>query len=247
MLNKIAVLLDIDLIELIGDVSKFGQEDIKIQKRNKKLYLFNIVVMVLTILSSFVMLKGMKDTIPGNYDIVGNITRYAIKIEFLIIPGMSLLFIGFSIYFYDHLGKQKEYKKAVTIYQVIMLVLQIVILFFTLFLGIKYSVDIRANIIPTNVGVILGIFITASIFSLPIFNKEKNVLFGFRTKFTLSNDIAWNKVNKFQSVSALILTIISYVIVMISFSSWNVFLLGSIIISVVPTFIYHEVLRKKIT
>jgi|SRR5690554_909385 len=185
----------------------------------------------------------MDDIIPAHYDFSGNITRYGKKGEYLVIPGLSLIFISFSIYFYYGLSKKIDYKKASFGYQIWMLVLQLVILFFTIYLGFKYTSNIR--IIPIITGLSLAIIFTATLFSHPKVNKKKNVLFGFRTNFTLTNDVAWKKVNTFSSYINSITTLIAYSLTLITFDDWSLYLISIVMVSIIPIIIYHEVLKKK--
>ena len=60
--------------------------------------------------------------------------------------------------------------------------------------------------------------------------KRKNVIFGVRTKFTLSNNIAWQKVNAVGSISGSVTTLVAYLITLITLKDWNIYLLGVVII-----------------
>lgn len=217
----------------------------KYKRRNKTLYYFNVFIVINIILCAFVLFRGMDDLIPAHYDLVGNITRHGNKIEYLLIPALTLLFLPFSIYFHYRLNKNEQYVKVVFWCQMLMLVIQLTILFFTTWLGFKYTSNIEDNIIVIVTGLSLSLLFTIMFFSHPYFNEKKNVIFGFRTSFTLSNDMAWKKVNSVGSVSGSITMLIAYLITVISFKVWNVYLLGSIFIAFFLTLIYHEIIRKK--
>ena len=71
------------------------------------------------------------------------------------------------------LSKKDEYKKSVIIYQIWMLALQSSILFFTIWLGFKYTSNVKDNIIATNTGLTLSIIFTVMLLSHPRFNEKK--------------------------------------------------------------------------
>lgn len=83
-------------------------------------------------------------------------------------------------------------------------------------------------------------------FSHPRFNK-RNPIFGFRTNFTLSNEKGWNKVNTFTSFTLTIAGFISYILTLIFIDkNWAVCFVGIIFIAMIPSIIYHEIIRRKI-
>lgn len=83
------------------------------------------------------------------------------------------------------------------------------------------------------------------LFSHPKINKTRNVILGVRTNFTLTNEIAWKNVNTFSSYIGSITTLIAYILTLITFDDWNLYLISVVMITIIPTLIYHEVLRKK--
>lgn len=243
-LKELAVILDVELLELISDETIKPSTIDKYMSRNRILYLLNIFVVMITILIGLILFRAMDDVIPAHYDFLGNITRYGNKIEFLIIPGITLIFLSFSIYFYYVLSKIQEYRKSAFGYQIWMLILQIVVLFFTIWLGFKYTSNIENYSLPIITGFSLALMFSAMVFSHPRINERKNTVLGVRTKFTLTNDIAWKKINTVGSISGSIITLIAYLITLITFKDWNLYLFGFVILSIIPTLIYHELLRK---
>lgn len=245
-LKELAIIFNVNLMDLIGE--KETNEIIidKYKRRNEILYLFNLFIVMMTILIALVLFRGMDDVIPAHYDFFGNITRYGNKIEYLIFPGITFIFLAFSIYFYYILSKKEEYKKAVLFYQVWMLALQITILFFTVWFGFSFKEEIKNDIFPIITGITLSLIFGIMFFSHPRFNVKKNIIFGFRTKLTLNNDVAWKKVNAVGSFSGSIATLIAYIITLITFENWNVYLIFSVIISIIPPLSYDYILRRKV-
>ncbi|HHX70585.1 MAG TPA: helix-turn-helix domain-containing protein [Gallicola sp.] len=243
-LKELAVIFDVKLLELISDETIKPSMIDKYMRRNRILYLLNIFVVMITILIGLILFRGMDDVIPAHYDFLGNITRYGNKIEFLIIPGITFIFLSFSIYFHFVLSKKQEYKKIVFSYQIWMLVLQITILFFTIWLGLKYTSNIENYIFSIITGSSLALVFSVMVFSHPRINERKNTVLGVRTNFTLTNDVAWKKVNTVGSISGSTITLLAYLITLITFKNWNLYLFGFVILSIIPTLIYHELLRK---
>ena len=242
-LKALASIFAVELIELIDDEPTNVYVENKYNNKHRISYLLNIFVVIISILSGLVLFIGMDDTIPAHYDFVGNITRYGKKSEYLIIPAITLIFLLISIYFYYVLSKKEAYKKAAFGYQIWMLGLQLLILFFTIWLGFRYTSNIHA--IPTITGLSLTLVFMVILFSHPQINKRRNILFGVRTNFTLTNECAWKKVNAFSSYCGSIATLIAYVVTLITFDDWNLYLFGLVMISIIPILIYHEVLKKK--
>lgn len=248
-LKQICLILDVSINDLIDDdrkiITSYEEKGIK---KERRIFLINCALVIIMFLVSLILIKLMNDKIPMHYDIEGNITRYGSKWEFLIIPSISIIFLLiFGLIRFKQIKKQALNIKTLIIFQYLHFSIQIVILISVIWIGLANANDLINNIIPFLTGITFSFYIALNIFTLPIINKKQNELFGFRTYFTLSNPIAWKKVNQFQSISALSVSIISYIIVLISFSDWNIYLLAIVIISIIPTLIYHEILKKKLS
>jgi len=239
----LASIFEVELVELIANNKSSIYVEDKFINKNRIIFLLNIFAVIVSILSGLVFFRGMDDVIPAHYDFMGNITRYGKKIEYLVIPGISLIFLSFSIYFYYVLSKRLEYKKASFRYQIWMLVLQTVILIFTIYLGFKYTTN--TIVIPTITGLTLTLMFVAMLFSHPKVNKKRNLVLGIRTNFTLTSEIAWKKVNTFSSYIGSITTFVAYLLTLIIFGDKSIYLFFLVMISIIPILIYHEVLRKK--
>lgn len=53
------------------------------------------------------------------------------------------------------------------------------------------------------------------------------------------------KMNTFSSYISSVITLVAYMLTWITFDDWNLYLISMVMISIIPTLIYHEVLRKK--
>ena len=100
-------------------------------------------------------------------------------------------------------------------------------------------------VIPTLTGLTLTLMLVVMLLSHPKVNIKRNVVLGIRTIFTLTSEVAWKKVNAFSSYIGSITTLIAYLLNLIIFDDQSIYLISSVIISIIPMLIYHEVLRKK--
>lgn len=245
-IKEICLIFDVSISELVdNDKLIVTTKEERQLKGELKLFIANTAFLIFGILLTAVLIRMMPKSIPMHWDINGNITRYGPKWETLFFMGFFLFFFGNSSYIHFYYAKkQREFSSGLIPTQTILLVSQFVVTVGYMWMAFS-NVDEMSLIIPAITGITLSLFIVLSIFLLPIFNKNRNVLFGLRTHFTLSNNIAWKKLNSFQSISALIFSSIGLLIVLITFKEWNVYLLSLIIVSLIPSFIYHEILRKR--
>ncbi len=250
MLKKLSDIFGVTLNELLDTEDK-----IEMTKKEKsmvvesKLFLGNVALAAFTVLLSFVLIRMMPYTVPMHYDLAGRITRYGSKWETLIFLVITLIVLGSSALIHFSYSKKKFMKDTDIGFiptQIILLVAQVVFAGIYIGMALKGTPEVKKIIIPTLAGIFTAAFIILSIFSAPFFNQKRNAVFGFRTNFTLSNDEGWYKVNRFQSYSGLLFSSIAFIITIITFQDWNLYLIGLILISVIPTLIYHEVLRKKL-
>lgn len=243
-LKELALIFKVELIDLLDDSLLINKKVDKYYKPERIFFLLNLFIVIVTILFSIVLFRNMDELIPAHYDMLGNITRYGNKIEYFVIPGLSLLFLPFSLYFNFSLRKKDEYKKQAFINQICMFIIQLVILFFTIFLGFKYTTSIEGSIMAILSGMMFSVIIAIMIFTHPIINNKRNTIIGFRTNFTLSSDDAWIKVNRFASYFGTSGALIGYIVTLITFKDWNIYLVSLLIISLIPAIIYHEILRR---
>lgn len=245
-IKEICLIFDVSISELVDDAKTIvtTKEERQV-KRENKLFLANGAFLIFGILLTAIFIRMMPKSIPVHWDINGNITRYGSKWETLIFMSLFALFFGISLFIHFYYAKNKrEFLSGLAATQLMLLVFQTLLIIGYTWMAFS-NVDEQHLIILAIVGMLLSLFMVLSIFSFPIFNPKRNVVFGFRTHFTLSNDKAWYKVNAFQSISGLIFSSIGLLIVLITFKEWNVYLLSLIIASLIPSFIYHEILRKR--
>ena len=84
---------------------------------------------------------------------------------------------------------------------------------------------------------------SAGILSNPLINKFSYFI-GYRSKYALSNNEAWIKLNHCSSISLFVFSLISLIISIIFSSIYLVLLCLLFVISIVPPIIYEIYLRK---
>lgn len=245
-IKEICLIFNVSISELVDDdkaiVTTKEERQLKLEN---KLFIANGAFLIFGTLLTVVLIRMMPQSIPMHWDINGNITRYGSKWETLFFMFFYLFFFGNSSFIHFYYAKNKrEFSSGLIPTQTILLVSQFAATIWYIWMAFS-NVDELSLMIPAITGMILSLFIVLSIFSSPIFNKKRNVLFGLRTNFTLSNNTAWKKINNFQSMSGLIFSSIGLLVVLITFKDWNAYLLSVVILSLIPSFIYHEILRKR--
>lgn len=244
-LKSICLIFDVSLSELLDDdkiiVTTKEERQIKVEY---KLFLANGGFVLFVLLLTAILIRMMPKEIPMHWGWDGEITRYGSKWETLFFVFVFFFFFVMSsfIHFYYKKGEIKLTYGMVTT-QIILLISQLASIIGYMVLAFL-NLENLSDLIPTITGITLALFIVLSIFSHPFINKNRNVLFGFRTKLTLSNSIAWNKINSIQSISGLIFSSISFIVVLITFKQWSVYFLFSLLISMIPAIFYHNKFKK---
>lgn len=246
-IRELSKIFGVSVSEFIGDDNEPHQatKEEKYLKATYVLLLISAAVCFFMIFSSFVIMKIMNDQVPMHFDSMGNITRYGSKYERLIFVGIVLFFFGGNILNYLFYRKKVKFDFSPIITSSFLLIC--IIGFGVAFLvgGFKYAKDLNSDLIPTLVNLSIVVIMTASFFSLPIFNNKINYIIGFRTKFTMSNKEVWHKLNCFQGITGIFFSLIAFVLSLIIFNHSSVYLFSLIFIDFVASFAYHEILRKK--
>ena len=201
----------------------------------KKLKRILFTISVLPIVISLVSLFFLDDNIPMHYDVKGAVDRMGSKYEILIYPIIILILgvIGIStIKKYENkynVSKDNRTKLSYlnNIEIMIKLFFSIIIINFVSFiyyLLLSYGV-INKFINNLALGLIIGILLILC--GLFIRKSNRNNIFGLRTKWSLSNDRAWQKSNEFGGISLVIAGISS--ILIFNQAKYNQFLLFMIL------------------
>ena len=247
--KKLCQILDCSLAELIDDDSEI--ETTKEQKQEKKTKWLYYGSLMLTLASALVLLALIaisQDTIITRFGLHGEIT-YGSRWTLLI--GVAILVVGGGIaalirYLCIKNKVYQKYKASMQLFAFITNILIVGIVFGIAAYQIKdYLVSEIAvfNLIPICA---LSIFIAIGPFTHPKFNK-RNPVFGFRSSFTISNEVGWNKVNAFCAILLPIVGVIGYVLTIVFIENdWAMYFFLLIFAAIIPTIIYHEVVRAKV-
>ncbi|NLN51144.1 MAG: helix-turn-helix domain-containing protein [Acholeplasmataceae bacterium] len=249
-IKELCLIYEVSISELLDDceVGIVLTKEEKQFKIETKLFLFNSAFTLFGILLTFILIRLMQDIIPLHYDFQGQITRYGSKWETLNLIWILLLFYSFSSLFHFYYAKNEPaLLKTMIASQIILLISILMMIALNIWMGFNGANNLEADILAFLTSITALLFMVLSIFAFPKINKEINPIFGFRTSFTLTNQEAWEKVNFAQSISGTIFSAIIYLITIMTFKNWNIYLLFGIVISIIPPFIVHEILRKKIT
>ncbi|MCR5741132.1 MAG: helix-turn-helix domain-containing protein [Gammaproteobacteria bacterium] len=246
-LKKLCNILNCSIEELIDD-DKTVEDNIedKREKRAKIVFYFNIAVIIFFSLIVLLMLSIAKGDVIKHWD--ANFNKiYGSKWNLLLSLLAPAICLIAAITYRLLVTKKNYYKRFELSFSIFSLILSIILCIGGLILSI-FMIDgnYKENILPNiTIAIALAIITTLGLFSHPSINK-RNVLLGFRTDFTISNEEAWIKVNSFSSILLSISAIISYILVLIFIDRvWDMAFISIILIGVIITFIYHEILRKK--
>lgn len=161
----------------------------------KKTYQWTVALILLGFAAAGIFLSLAPDTIPVHYDIQGRVDRWGSKYEYLIMPGMNLVFGLFMAWLARREGKQgrEMNEKIVSVLNNWILVLFNGMWIFFMFQAID----------PESSGAELGELTGKAVLMLmmasliPLGNimpkAQRNSVFGLRTKWSNANDYCWQQ------------------------------------------------------
>ena len=221
---------------------------------NKIFGFINLVIVFITIFGSMIIImKFLPETVAVHYNFEGIVDRYGSKYELLLLNLVIFILLIFWLFVYLLVKRAIEEENMSIITQnIIKLFIQIVfficflsfsILTFYFIFKVSIIVDIDSSI--SVVFIFLSLLeMSVGILSNPLINK-KNALFGYRSKYALSNSITWTKLNHCSSISLFIFSLIALIMSIIFSSIYLVLLPFLYVFSIVPPILYEFYLRKK--
>lgn len=248
-LKQYASIFNVSLDELIGDGINVKNPGDKRRLASKCLFVASTLLFVFCVLTAFIFWRFLQDTMPGHYNIHGEIDRYANKSEIL------LHLLSFAVYYIVALclyltGRRNVGTKLPNTSSASFIVL------FSIVLAIQlgYLIFVLCFYAPYLVseGVVSFVYCEASalILVVAIATHPKitpqNFVMGMRTNFTMTNVDAWKKINNVSSICISLTALIMIAINMIFVQFWVA--LASpllLIVTVAIVFIYHEIVRKQ--
>ena len=175
----------------------------------KKLYLILYSLTFLFILGTALFLLFMPDTVPLHYNFAGNIDRMGSKYEFLLMPMIALLTVSTFIIIAKNESKKErknseKYLLLIGIYSIIFFAC---LGFFFQYKALNYASSEPVSIDAFKfISICIGIFHVVSGNIMP--KLRRNSLIGIRTKWSMENDVVWQKTQRFMGISSVALGLI---------------------------------------
>ena len=206
----------------------------------KKILLVSLAVLPLII--SMISLIFLPEEIPAHYGANFTVDRYGSKFEILIFP-IEILFMSF-IFLLPGIFMDNEINKRLMLNIGIATILFLGVLdYYILFIQFNDIKDINSGAFGIE-RILILIFGMLFIFIgnlMPM--SRRNSFVGFRTKWSMKNDVVWKKCQLFGGVSLIILGI---VLLVIAFVFPKIFLMLGLLIGVaVIDTVYSYIVAKK--
>ena len=248
-LKQYAQIFNVTLDELLGDVEKSEKHTNKLRKACKTLLLINTAFYLFCLLAVFILFRFLQDTIPAHFNVNGEIDRYGNKGEVLLHLISFTVFYAITLTFYfigkKNLGTPLLNLESTTFIVLFCIVVAIPVGYLAFVLAITVPYLLEHGTASFMMSILGAAELAIATLAHPKFTPANNIL-GFRTRFTLTDPEAWVKVNRFTSICIAVATALEIAINMIWISLWAV-LASTIALfaALVISFVYHEVLRKK--
>ena len=220
------------------------------RKACKTLLLISTALYIFCVITVFILYRFLQYTIPAHFNINGEMDRYGNKAEVLLHLLSFTVFYAITLMTY-FIGKRNLGTLLLNLENVAFIVILAIVvaipvgyLAFVLAISVPYLIE---HSIPSFIMCVLGVAELLIAISAHPKITPTNYLLGFRTKFTVTNHEAWVKVNSFASICISVAVTVMIVANVIFISYWAI-LGGTILLflMLVITFVYHEVLRKKL-
>lgn len=182
-----------------------------------KIKLINIIILVVTLVATFVVLSIMPDTVPVHFDIHGVADRWGSKYEMLVMPGFMLAMLAFWLGIDASYKKkieasfdEKEIAEAKSNLKVMQITSIITSLMFAVINGLtlyaSYSrlegSSLKEIDILKMLSIVMGIFFIILGNFMPKAKNNPNL--GFRLTWTRFNDNTWRKSNLIGGIAMII-------------------------------------------
>ena len=199
----------------------------------KKAHKWMIGLMLLSVVTLGIFLTMAPDTIPVHYNAAGEIDRWGSKYEFLVMPVLTVLMGVFMALAGHHEGKKGETANENVVLAVgvwVMVLFNAIWLFF--YWKTLSGSDLRGN---EGLG-IKAVFLLMAASFLPLGNRmpkaTRNSLYGLRTKWSMADDVCWQKSQRLGGYSLMAAGILGIVLVSLTPASWAAFTLVGLLLVV---------------
>lgn len=239
-IKKLAIIFGITTDELL--ITNTCKQE---KKHHSILFLVCSVLFIFNIGILFIYLRYLDDVIPAHYNGSFEIDRYGSKYETLLFIVPYMIYYGIALLGYYMTKKDIKNKKNSIILYVFSIIIQVIFGGYIVILNSRYLQD---NSLYSFFASIIGLVILIlAILVHPRVNVSQNTILGVVTKLTLSNEIAWKRVNRVCAISLLVFSIIQITVCFILPLSIYSMLTVAIFIPVfLIIYIYHKKIELKL-
>ena len=181
----------------------------------KKAYGRIVVLVLLTFVITGIFLTVAPDQIPVHYNIHGEIDRWGSKYEFLVFPFISLFFGVVMAWVAKATGKKGEEFNEKVITGMTVVVLIGFNAMFAFFMGKALAPDSLSDGLG-DVGIKILLLLMSASF-IPLGNvmpkTTRNGMVGLRTKWSMADDVCWQKSQRLGGMLMVATGIVSVVLV----------------------------------
>lgn len=207
----------------------------------KKSKIILYILIAITIIVNLVFIVLMPDTVPVHWGVDGNPDRFGSKYEILIFSGISILTLLLPI-----IKKNEKDEKQLKLFNFALILMQSIFLVICIIFSIS-ALTYDTNKVLFDVSKIIMIIMGALFILLGnIMPKiKRNKTFGFRSYWSLYNDVTWQKSQRFTGYSALILGLIM-IICGLAFSSLinAIVLISALVLFIITNFLAAYIYYK---
>ena len=222
------------------------------------------IISLISLIGTAVSMQFMPDRVPMHFDISGSVDRWDSKYEMFIFPAVLILNVIFTTLVLNNFEKKaladpesKEsagMKSNAKVIGITGAVTSAVLVAVQGFITYKvYSIALSGSEKQTfDMGKMPALLIGVLLIVLGNFMTKTrlNRIVGFRTKWSMYNDVTWEKSNRFGSylmITAGIFSIISAVIAKSSFASYMTAITLVVLAGAVTMIYSHKVYKEEIT
>lgn len=181
----------------------------------KKAYGWIVALVLLTFVITGVFLTVAPDQIPVHYNIHGDIDRWGSKYEFLVFPFISLFFGGIMAWVAKATGKKGEETNEKVVTGMTVVVLIFFNAMFAFFMWKALTPDSLSGGLG-DVGVKILLLMMSALF-IPLGNVMpktiRNGMVGLRTKWSMADDVCWQKSQRLGGMLMVATGMVSVVLV----------------------------------
>lgn len=190
----------------------------------KKAYYWIVAMVLLTFVVTGIFLTAAPEQIPVHYDIRGNIDRWGSKYEFLVFPVISLVFGCTMAWIARVTGKKGEEFNEKVVTGMAAVVLVFFNAMFAFFMWKALTPDTLSNG-SEEIGVKILLVLFGASF-IPLGNilpkTTRNGMIGLRTKWSMADDVCWQKSQRLGGMLMVTTGILAVVLVSLLPVSWGV-------------------------